>query len=236
MIIKQCLDCRKDFKIDCAPGDPFLCLGLVCEPCIETRERAAIAARAKLELRSKFRRAVLMGELPADFRDTRFTLSDLAKERTNAGAWALARRWTGESNLYLHGDIGTGKTWMGLCCLHAQFVDGADCVFISARQLLKDSELFKEEIFKRVKAADFVLLDDIDKAGVNSRRIEALWEFFDSREREKKRTIITANIGAVDLSKHLARCGGANSSMAVSIVDRINPVQVLKLTGPSLRG
>jgi DNA replication protein DnaC len=236
MIKKNCMDCDKEFSINCEHGDPFAAFPMVCEPCIEKREAELEIDQLKSELRSKFKLAVASNELPRDFRQTRFALSDPTKEAVNVSAWKKAQEWNGEKNLYLCGNVGTGKSHMGLCCLHAQFVQAKDCLFVSARRMLKDSELFDEGIFSRAKDAEIVLLDDLDKAGSNARRIEALWEFFDTRERTEHRTIITANISHTELVKHFAGDGGSNSSMAASIVDRINPVQVIRLTGTSLRG
>lgn len=156
----------------------------------------------------------------------------------NAGVWEEARAWgkAPDSNLWIHGPKGVGKTHMARCILMRLLMRKWGVVESSARKVAKTALLFSEgpnwQIWQDCR---FWLLDDIDKAEWNNQRLEGLWELINARASAGHKTIITCNMGPGAFADLLGAQETNNNTIVSSMLDRLKPLSPLKLTGKSLR-
>lgn len=116
-----------------------------------------------------------------------------------------------KSGLFLYGEVGTGKTHVGICVIkkimarkRVQFIPTADII----SRLLKDDEA------EEIKTADAIMLDDFDKLSSQNDWVkERIFSLIDGFIREEKFFVITANYK--DLSEFDDKVGMAVSSRIV---------------------
>lgn len=223
-----------------------------CHTCAE--QLCAEQARREEERREnerQFRRQMKRGEysrlkqdglLRDDFRDTCFKKSDPAIEALNPTAWAKGREWPMEANLCLYGSVGVGKSFLARCILYAAFMADCSVAELNARRFTKIVDRFDEGdgILDKWKSADFLLIDDVDKADWNFSRLTALLELLDHRAASKsRRTIITCNLSPSELRTLFRACSTkgeiSNASLADATLDRMKPITTFEMKGDSQR-
>lgn len=176
-----------------------------------------------------------------NFRAAAFQLSSESAEALNPAAWAQAREWNGNENVYIFGPVGTGKSFMALCMLQKKFQCGQRVGEVSAHRFAKATDRFDEggRMLDAWKRVPFLFIDDMDKAAWNGERLAALWELLDERMVFRRRTIMTANVAARDLREMLrsqaSRGSVSNYSLADATLDRMKPCATIELAGKSLR-
>ncbi len=213
-----------------------------CPTCAEKWQQKIDRERRREKKRSEFEQLKKDGLLRDDFRDTRFKNSDPAIEALNAGAWAKGREWPVEKNLCLHGSVGVGKSFLARCILYAAFTKDCTVAELSARRFTKIVDRFDEGngILDEWAKAQYLLIDDVDKADWNFSRLTALLELLDRRAASKsRRTIITCNLSPSELTTLFRACSTkgeiTNSSLADATLDRLKPIEKFEMKGGSQR-
>jgi len=215
----------------------------LCDACAAIREREA--GREALRDRCKARYSDLLhrGLVSAHFREASFSKSRADIEALNPEAWTAGRDWDRQQNLYIHGHIGTGKTYLALCVLRKSFVAGLSVAETTARQFVKISDLFRDPtgLMDGWKSVDVLLLDDFDKATWSLERIDGLWELLNARMAAGRRTVLTGNATLRDIAITMrertgdAQQGTRNTARADAALERLKPITQLVLHGKSLR-
>lgn len=215
----------------------------LCDACAVVRgkeiEREALQERCK----ARYGELLNRGLVSAHFRDASFSRSNAGIEALNPEAWVSGRNWDRSQNLYIHGHIGTGKTYLALCVLRKAFVAGLSVAETTARQFVKISDLFRDPtgLMDGWKHADVLLLDDFDKATWNLERIDGLWELLNARMSAGRRTILTGNATLRDIAITMrertgdGQQGTMNTARADAALERLKPITQLVLLGKSLR-
>lgn len=187
----------------------------------------------------RYRDLVGRGLIRENFLAAGFQNSDKEVEILNPQAWRTAREWPRSQNLYIHGPVGTGKSFLALCALRKAFVDfnGHSVAEVSGRRFCKASDRFDEGggMFHEWRRAKVLLIDDMDKADWNPARLSALWEILDDRMVCGRRTVVTANVAPAAIRDMLRQQAGSNTSMADAALDRLKPCTTIELKGKSLR-
>lgn len=179
------------------------------------------------------------GLLRENFIQSGFNKSTQEIEALNSEAWEAAKDWNGDSNIYLYGPVGCGKSFLALSILKKVFcvTKGRDVAEIAARRFAKLSDRFDEGrgILAVLSKVNMLLIDDLDKAIWDPERLAALWEILDDRMVGNRRTVITANVAPLQLREILRAQSPGNQSLADAALDRLKPCLTLELKGKSLR-
>lgn len=217
-------------------------LAVYCDGCAVRRYRELDQAARTARLRTRFEALQVRGLVGPELRRVCFRKSDALVEALNPEAWAAARRWREQRNLYVFGPTGVGKSFLARCCLHRAFQHGREVAEVSARRFTKVSDTFAEGrgLFNAWKEATVLLLDDIDKAMWNPDRVGALWELLDARASARRRTLVTGNVSPPELAQilHASNTGAGlrNEATVDATLERLRPCETLRLDGESLRG
>lgn len=120
--------------------------------------------------------------------------------------------YEGSSNkgLYIFGDLGVGKTYMTIALANSLVANGKKVAFIKVNDFVtKMSQLIREDVneyekeVKRIKRAEYVILDDIGSETVTEfSRDRLLFNILDYRMENKLCTIFTSNLDKDSLLKH----------------------------------
>lgn len=113
------------------------------------------------------------------------------------------------TNLYLYGDVGTGKTFLASCIANALIDKGINVVYRSAPGLFQDyfnmifnreNALEASEKIKSAENSELLIIDDIGAEAQNAQISAYLFNIIDSRIIANKKTIITTNLtfGEID--------------------------------------
>jgi DNA replication protein DnaC len=206
---------------------------------------AAQRAEAKAE-------AVRACGLPKSYLDGRLGFHTWQQRNAiEAGALTAAKEWVsgiGEKpSLLITGSIGTRKTGLALSAIAAaidagrnrsRFTTKLDMIGSVQRTFSVDDESAYDELM-RYSGVPFLAIDDIDKGSSSRFVIQTLWTVIDTRVRNERPTIYTANaIGAtspLDAIYHRLATPGLEVD-AESIVDRLRgSCVVVELNGASDR-
>jgi len=224
-----------------------------CLDCEQKKRDEEKKQRDEEKLR-RYNRLLEDGLIRENFRAAKFNHSNPEIESLNPEGWAKAREWPVNENLYVHGSVGTGKSYLALCVLKKAFLRDMSIAEVNARRFTKTVDRFDEGggILDKWKNANFLLIDDIDKTDWNASRLNALWDLLDHRLATSvdqvpgfkgakwftsgvKRTIITSNLTPKELltlfRKHSQKDGLSNSSLADATLDRMKPCTNIHLTG-----
>lgn len=138
--------------------------------------------------------------------------------------------------LILAGDIGVGKTGLAIGLVKKALSEGRPALFRPFVELLSDIRATyrstdgttpdEAALVGACKATDLLALDDIGAARVTGWAQERLFEILNHRYNERRRTIVTTNLGPDDLIEYLGD----------RIYSRINGMGWLyAIDGPNLR-
>lgn len=151
-------------------------------------------------------------------------------EARNPKAWRDVRMWSPkDSNVFIWGEHGSGKTFMARQCLHIADAYGYSTHGGSALEVLSA----RRDYLLDTDRCGALMLDDIDK--IEGRMIPALYSILDYRHDRKLATVITSNYDLPELME-LFRLLHPNQSFGRAIGERITPALVMHLEGDSLRG
>lgn len=203
-----------------------------CDDCIPVLEAEREAAR----LRDEAVTLTYTGLLAHGTSDISFETSKTPHE-ANMGAWEAAQRWEADQNLYFWGPPGTGKSHLARCVLMRALGAGRSVGEITASRFCIAAVSYEGRgVLPRLSAPEVVLLDDLDKGLWSPRTLVALWELLDRRAMGRRRTLITANLAPPAMLEVWRNAAPENVSIAQGISDRLLPMGVWNLTGPSMRG
>ncbi len=211
---------------------------VLCAPCGK-KYFDEVRAIEHEHLKGRYNSLYARGLLRENFPDAGFQKSTPEIEALNTEAWRAAKDWKGDSNIYLFGPVGCGKSFLALSILKRVFcaTKGRDVAEIAARRFAKLSDRFDEGrgMLSELTKVNILLIDDLDKAIWDPERLAALWEILDDRMVGNRRTIITANVAPLQLREMLRAQSPGNQSLADAALDRLKPCLTLELKGKSLR-
>jgi len=183
----------------------------------------------------KRRADVLFGRsrIPAEYAD--LDLSTYPDRRIAAdvlGWWSnLPSPW-----LVLAGDLGVGKTGLAIGVIKRALAEGKSAIFRPLVELLSDiratyrtrdaSTPDEADMVGSLKAVDVVAIDDLGAERATGWAQERLFEILNHRYNERRRTVLTTNLGPGELTEHLGE----------RTVARITGMGwIYQITGPNLR-
>jgi DNA replication protein DnaC len=174
--------------------------------------------------------------MPLEFKEIRKFKSDPEIMKVNPEAWSIFKNPGIESNYWVTGPPGTGKTYWAVCVLnwYIFYLQNAAVLPVTAfRGLCSDWDRTKS--FKPYMDAKILLIDDIDKIRWNYMELEALYMILDKRHNTKRRTIITSNLDPKLVRDAWCARVPENETIAAAIIDRMLPMKRLVFEGESLR-
>lgn len=138
--------------------------------------------------------------------------------------------------LILAGDLGVGKTGLAIGIVKRALSDGRSALFRPFVELLSDikatfrtrdaSEPDEADMLRALKAVEVLALDDIGAERCTGWAQERLFEVLNHRYNERRRTVVTTNLGVRELEEHLGD----------RIVSRLNGMgHLIAILGPNLR-
>lgn len=210
---------------------------VLCDPCIAKRDEYEAAER----IRQMVVRLQSDGLVTPEVLACTFEASDSRKEAAHRDAWAMARSYSTDArmptNLWIHGSMGTGKTWLARSILNAQLrhdvsvgeVSG-DTINRVSGYLPVDAER-KARLYGRVHV---LLIDDIDGTEWTGRVAALLRSIVNERRDAERRTIATANMTGNAFGQMLAAVS-TNPAAVSSLIDRFHPVHSIEMSGDSFR-
>lgn len=230
-----CPGCGKSV---CKPPEELKHVKVYCDTCAGVID-AQRAAQARLQrFQTEEARLVSVGVVSGAFKVAGFGRSAADIESQNPEAWKVGRAWKPTSgNLFLHGNPGTGKSFLARCLLRRGLASEMTVAEVTARRLIKNAARFDEGQghFARMCEVQLLLLDDLDKAKWDANTLPALWELLDARANAHKRTIVTSNMTPQALADTLKRVACDNGSLAEAALNRLRPLEILEMTGESNR-
>lgn len=175
------------------------------------------------------------GRMPMSAITENFTQSRTDIEANNQTAWDTVRAWDNDFSMWVQGQKGTGKTYLGHCILNR-----ALSLVLSVYEV--NSIDFCEWVYRqgereRRDAAhiDVLLLDDIDKAEWRVDSLIALWRLMDIRHRDKHVTIITSNVSPEVMRSRWKQVEGPERTVVDPMIDRMQRFKRITLEGRSFR-
>jgi DNA replication protein DnaC len=161
----------------------------------------AQSKRSEDERRQARERLLLSAGVPKKYWSVTFSSWDYSvDERTTAAMrQVLEKHESGElwerSGLFLYGEVGTGKTHVGVCVIK-KIMARKRVLFIPTADII--SRFLKDDEAEEIKTADAIMLDDFDKlASQNEWVKERIFSLIDGFIRDEKFFVITANYGDV---------------------------------------
>lgn len=171
--------------------------------------------------------------IPAEYADLDLTTFPDRKIASDVADWwyELPTPW-----FLLCGDLGVGKTGLMIGLVKKALADGRSALFRPFVELLSDiratyrtrdaSEPDEADLVRACKAVDVLALDDLGTERATGWAQERLYEILNHRYNERRRTILSTNLGQDDLVEHLGE----------RIVARVNGMAWLyAIVGPNLR-
>lgn len=144
------------------------------------------------------------------FRATDYKASDRNADAIDAAEAAILDG----ASLYIHGDVGTGKTMLA-CIIAVEFAHRLQaCRFINVPDLLEDLREFnqiqrrdddetREEKLRHVYETKRLIVDDLGAEKPSDWTNEILFKIFNRRYNDCSQTIVTSNIPPNKLKNHV---------------------------------
>ena len=148
-------------------------------------------------------------------------------------ALAWCRGWDCRRSVVLQGDVGRGKTHLGVALLHLAIERGLPARFVSVAGFMDElkarfgdrSDEQSEAHFSRVANVHVLMLDDLGREQETPWTRERMSTLLDTRYRKQAPTIVTTNL----TWKQIAERYGAH------IADRMREWQWFQVGGVSMR-
>lgn len=199
----------------------------------ELRSRAEAEASARRTAETERRKAYARAGIGKRYMDAKVDRPECAQYLSSFGS----RPGQG---LYLHGDVGRGKSYAA-SALAKEFVDaGYRTVFTTTIDMLDDiKETFDNgdstnAATGRFAGCDVLLLDDLGKESASAWSISTLFQVINARYDSMRPTIITSQYAPSVLVHRLGRQGERESAEAIG--SRLaETCDVVRLLGPDRR-
>jgi hypothetical protein len=144
------------------------------------------------------------------------------------------------SNVWLHGQCGIGKSHVCRAIGNRYAYRLKSVASITGPRLSVLAENYGQQHASSVEpyeTADLLIVDDIDKALAWTKRgLQTLWMIADTRERTKKRTVITSQLTPTAFFGGLDLVAGPENKFSLSLLDRLKPLSVFEFKGRPRRG
>ena len=201
-------------------ADGLLCCGVCGEPkrqrvkCCEkeyivpaacrcVRERQAAAKAAEQAEQNERRRRAAFAD-PA-FREVTFSADDDPGSAASRAARGYAASFDVNQSkwLLLHGNCGTGKSFLACCIVNAVIDKGYSARFTSISEIERAlwSSSDKSGIYEELKRPDLLVIDDLSAERQTEYMTEITFNVIDARLRSGKPAVITTNLTAAELMK-----------------------------------
>lgn len=163
-----------------------------------------------------------------------------AKKYTQGFAMGIPRK--SKNGLFIHGAIGTGKTYIVSAIANTLIYQGLDVLMTSQSAMMdriRRGDLGEigpsNRFLTKCLSYDVLIIDDLGKDKPTEYTMSQLFRILDQRVSDLLPTIITSNHSLQDLVKQLTPDGG-ELTRAYSMADRIHQAcQTLVLSGKSVR-
>lgn len=222
--VGPCLKCRRPTRLFF--GKRY------CDDCAESGWAEYELRTAKVELLAECERN---GWLTPDVLRARFDRS--VPQFENKGVYTDAKAWhVCKTNVYIHGDIGCGKSYLGMCLLNKAYDEGKSIGKVTSLEFVKAcGSGFQSKGIAWLYGPKALMIDDVDKAPWNPTTLGWLWQLIDTRRNLANATILTSNLTVTQLVDTLRDYVPRNASLPSAIMDRMRPVTEYWLNGVSLR-
>lgn len=214
---------------------------LSCECEAAAQEAAAAMAKEKeAKRREKVKELQEYAGLAA--RDMTRTFDSFIETPENRKALKVARLYSKrvidgtilqlpQNSLYIFGAYGTGKTHLAAAIANEVISNGKSVVYTRFGELCRDvkrafdskAKEGEEHILRKYKTCYLLILDDLGKERITDWSLALLFELIDSRYRDMKPTVITANY-SVEQTVDKLTANGADACTAGAIEDRCQEV------------
>lgn len=126
--------------------------------------------------------------------------------------------------LWLHGDVGTGKTTAACSALRGWLASGRRGAFVTSVAMLselRDSMTRRDEVAStsRYATVGLLVLDDLDKEPPTARSLSKLFGVVDARWASSRPTVVTSQLAPSEIGARLA--AGGDEATATAIVSRL---------------
>ena len=142
--------------------------------------------------------------------------------------------------LYIHGDVGTGKTYLASALARMFILSGYSVVLTTTLAMLEDiqdtygKEASSLDAVLRFASSDVLILDDLGKESASPWSASMLFQIINYRYEAMRPIIVTSQYDLASLEKRIARQGERESARA--IVSRLGQMcHMLRLSGGDRR-
>ena len=142
--------------------------------------------------------------------------------------------------LYIHGDVGTGKTYLASALARVFVTAGYTVVLTTTLAMLEDiQDTYGKEVsslaaVQRFAGSDILILDDLGKESGSAWSASMLFQIVNHRYETMRPLIVTSQYNLAGLEKRIARQGERESARA--IVSRLGQMcHDVRLTGGDRR-
>ncbi len=135
-----------------------------------------------------------------------------------------------QKGLYIHGQMGVGKTYLCIALANSLNMKKKSVSFIKVndfvnnmRKLIINDSLAYERLIRKIKEGDYLFIDDIGAEGISAySRDDLLFNILDYRLEHHLLTVFTSNLDRASLEKIYALKGESGSLMhAKRLLERI---------------
>lgn len=124
--------------------------------------------------------------------------------------------------LYIHGDVGTGKTYLASALASVFVAAGYTVVLTTTLAMLADIQgTFDDDsssvaVLQRFTRADVLILDDLGKESGSAWSVSTLFQVVNYRYETMRPLIVTSQYDLASLEKRMARQGERESARAIA--------------------
>ena len=173
------------------------------------------------------------------------TFDDYNVDDNNVAAVRAALQFTAGASegIYLHGDVGRGKTFLATLIGREYLKQGKKVLFRSVPALLndlfqtfKDPAVSAQAVLNKFIKCDLFIMDDVGAGKLTEWGVDRLYDILNERYNDKSPIVVTSNYSLDDLEKYLASVCEKNPKTAERICSRLRGVcLVAKLGGEDRR-
>lgn len=169
-----------------------------------------VECRCGLVAAGRAERNLGRSRIPAEYADLDLTTYPDKRIASDVADWwyELPSAW-----LLLVGDLGVGKTGLTIGLVKKALADGRTALFRPMTELLGDlratyrtrdgSEPDEAAMLRSLKEIDLLALDDVGTERMTGWVQERMFEVLNHRYNERRRTVISTNLGPDELSEHV---------------------------------